>query len=200
MCETPAASHWTRLRNLREAEERRLRSARHEQLSVGMALTAAAHHSAQQNAALRGQKSGTGASDLLQGCGREFSRIPRCSWEGSVRRARAHCCLHWNCRDESLDAAALAFLMGVSLEHQKEKEQEAEETEELQHRRHSGKLSPIGLCIAKLLSRWGGNEVRVVQIINDTASLSWHVRTMHLIGWQNTWEQAPGVPATPSPP
>ena len=23
---------------------------------------------------------------------------------------------------------------------------------------------------------------------------------MHLIGWQNTWEQAPGVPATPSPP
>ena len=23
---------------------------------------------------------------------------------------------------------------------------------------------------------------------------------MHLIGWQNTWEQAPGVPATPSHP
>ena len=23
---------------------------------------------------------------------------------------------------------------------------------------------------------------------------------VHLIGWQNTWEQAPGVPATPSPP
>ena len=23
--------------------------------------------------------------------------------------------------------------------------------------------------------------------------------SMHLIGWQNTWEQAPGVPATPSP-
>ena len=23
---------------------------------------------------------------------------------------------------------------------------------------------------------------------------------MHLIGWQNAWEQAPGVPATPSPP
>ena len=23
---------------------------------------------------------------------------------------------------------------------------------------------------------------------------------MQLIGWQNTWEQAPGVPATPSPP
>ena len=23
---------------------------------------------------------------------------------------------------------------------------------------------------------------------------------MHLIGWQNTWEQVPSVPATPSPP
>ena len=32
-------------------------------------------------------------------------------------------------------------------------------------------------------------------MIHDMASLSWHVRT----GWQNTWEQAPGVPATPSP-
>ena len=42
--------------------------------------------------------------------------------------------------------------------------------------------------------------VCVVQMINDTASLSWHVRAMHLIGWQNTWEQAPGVPATLSPP
>ena len=42
--------------------------------------------------------------------------------------------------------------------------------------------------------------VCVVQMINDTASLSWHVRAMHLIGWQNAWEQAPGVPATPSPP
>ena len=40
----------------------------------------------------------------------------------------------------------------------------------------------------------------VVRIIHDTASLSRRVRTMHLIGWQNTWEQAPGVPATPSPP
>ena len=42
--------------------------------------------------------------------------------------------------------------------------------------------------------------VVVVQMVNDTASLSWRVRAMHLIGWQNTWEQAPGVPATPSPP
>ena len=39
----------------------------------------------------------------------------------------------------------------------------------------------------------------VVRMIDDTASLSWRVRTMHLIGWQNTWEQAPGVPATLSP-
>ena len=23
---------------------------------------------------------------------------------------------------------------------------------------------------------------------------------VQLVGWQNTWEQAPGVPATPSPP
>ena len=32
--------------------------------------------------------------------------------------------------------------------------------------------------------------VSVVQMTNDTASLSWRVREMHLIGWQNTWEQA----------
>ena len=44
--------------------ERRLRSAwRHEQLSVAMALAAAAHHSAQPNAALRGQKPGTRAKE-----------------------------------------------------------------------------------------------------------------------------------------
>ena len=40
----------------------------------------------------------------------------------------------------------------------------------------------------------------VVQMIHRTACLSRRVLTMHLIGWQNTWEQAPGVPATPSPP
>ena len=36
----------------------------------------------------------------------------------------------------------------------------------------------------------------------STACVSLHTRRqrMHLIGWQNTWEQAPGVPATPSPP
>ena len=28
----------------------------------------------------------------------------------------------------------------------------------------------------------------------------YRITSMHLIGWQNTWEQAPGVPATPSPP
>ena len=44
--------------------ERRLRSAwRHEQLSVAVALAAAAHHSAQPNAALRGQKPGTRAKE-----------------------------------------------------------------------------------------------------------------------------------------
>ena len=41
--------------------------------------------------------------------------------------------------------------------------------------------------------------VCVVQMIYNTASLSWRVRTMHLIGRQNTWEQAPGVPANPFP-
>ena len=54
-----------------------------------------------------------------------------------------------------------------------------------------------------LVCRWcvgGVLVVLVVRMIHDTASLSWRVRTMHLIGWQNTWEQAPGVPATPSPP
>ena len=35
----------------------------------------------------------------------------------------------------------------------------------------------------------------------SAACVSLHTRRrrMHLIGWQNTWEQAPGVPATPSP-
>ena len=41
--------------------------------------------------------------------------------------------------------------------------------------------------------------VLVVRMIHDKASLSWRVRTMQLLGWQNTWEQAPGVPATLSP-
>ena len=36
--------------------------------------------------------------------------------------------------------------------------------------------------------------VCVARMIHNTASLSWRVPTMHLIGWQNTWEQAPGVP------
>ena len=42
--------------------------------------------------------------------------------------------------------------------------------------------------------------VGVVRRIKNTPCLSRVVPTMHLIGWQNTWEQAPGVPATPSPP
>ena len=41
--------------------------------------------------------------------------------------------------------------------------------------------------------------VLVVRMIIDTASLSWRVRTMHLIQVAETWEQAPGVPATRSP-
>ena len=46
----------------------------------------------------------------------------------------------------------------------------------------------------------------VVVVVVVRASCSEHVsvdmnaQRMHLIGWQNTWEQAPGVPATPSPP
>ena len=36
--------------------------------------------------------------------------------------------------------------------------------------------------------------VLVVQMIHRTACLSRRVLTMHRIGWQNTWEQAPGVP------
>ena len=34
----------------------------------------------------------------------------------------------------------------------------------------------------------------VVRMIHDTASLSWRVRTMHLTGWQNTWEQGSRCP------
>ena len=40
----------------------------------------------------------------------------------------------------------------------------------------------------------------LVRVIHSTACLSRRVPAMHPIGWQNTWEQAPGVPATPSPP
>ena len=48
----------------RRRRERRLRSAWwHEQLSFAMALAAAAHHSAQPNAAQRGQKPGTRAKE-----------------------------------------------------------------------------------------------------------------------------------------
>ena len=47
--------------------------------------------------------------------------------------------------------------------------------------------------------------VVVVVVVVVQASCMTHVFVdmpprMHLIGWQNTWEQAPGVPATPSPP
>ena len=42
--------------------------------------------------------------------------------------------------------------------------------------------------------------VVVVRIIKPQGSLSCQAPEMHLIGWQNTWEQALGVPATPSPP
>ena len=42
--------------------------------------------------------------------------------------------------------------------------------------------------------------VSVVQMINGNG-VSVQARSyMQLIGWQNTWKQAPGVPATPSPP
>ena len=42
--------------------------------------------------------------------------------------------------------------------------------------------------------------VVVVQMINGNG-VSVQARSyVQLIGWQNTWEQAPGVPATPSPP
>ena len=49
-------------------------------------------------------------------------------------------------------------------------------------------------------------NLEVVVVVVVRASCSEHVsvdmnaQRMHLIGWQNTWEQAPGVPATPSPP
>ena len=35
---------------------------------------------------------------------------------------------------------------------------------------------------------------------SEHVSVDMNALRMHLIGWQNTWEQAPGVPATPSPP
>ena len=47
-----------------------------------------------------------------------------------------------------------------------------------------------------------GVEVVVVVLTGElrTCLCRYDRTSMHLIGWQNTWEQAPGVPATPSPP
>ena len=42
--------------------------------------------------------------------------------------------------------------------------------------------------------------VCVVQMMKNAPCLARVAPKMHLNGWQNTWEQAPGVPATPSPP
>ena len=46
---------------------------------------------------------------------------------------------------------------------------------------------------------WGGAGW-VVQMIKKHAASVQGRAYVHLIGWQNKWEQAPGVPATPSPP
>ena len=44
-------------------------------------------------------------------------------------------------------------------------------------------------------------ETWVVVRMIDGNGVSDQARSyVQLIGWQNTWEQAPGVPATPSPP
>ena len=40
----------------------------------------------------------------------------------------------------------------------------------------------------------------VVQMMKNAPCLSRVAPKMHLIGWQNTWEQTPGVTTTPSPP
>ena len=42
--------------------------------------------------------------------------------------------------------------------------------------------------------------VVVVQMINGNGVSVQAHSYVQLIRWQNTWEQAPGVPATPSPP
>ena len=38
--------------------------------------------------------------------------------------------------------------------------------------------------------------VLVVQMMKNAPCLARVAPKMHLIGWQNTWEQAPGFPAT----
>ena len=49
--------------------------------------------------------------------------------------------------------------------------------------------------------RGGGVVVVVVVRTVCLTYVSVQIRQrVHLIGWQNTWEQAAGVPATPSPP
>ena len=55
---------------------------------------------------------------------------------------------------------------------------------------------------------WSGdgrkkNGVVVVVVVQMTQGNGVSVQArsyVQLIGWQNTWEQAPGVPTTPSPP
>ena len=143
--------------------ERRLRSAwRHEQLSVAMALAAAAHHSAQPNAALRGQKTGTRASegeacepyDALRGQKRPPPGMRPgvlvdpalqlgCERAGCPRSLVPPLELPRLAADVSLDSAALAFLVSASLEQQvemvveQEEEEEEEEPEELYSQRAS---------------------------------------------------------------
>ena len=65
------------------------------------------------------------------------------------------------------------------------------------------------LCVCRCMSmsmhvsvmvRVGRVVVVVRASCSEHVSVDMNAQRMHLIGWQNTWEQAPGVPATPSPP
>ena len=134
----------------RRRRERRLRSAwRHEQLSVAMSLAAATHHSAQPNAAERGLKMGTGASeeevhetnDALRGLKRPPPGEPSILAEpGPQRSDRSLRHSSGNApllvvatlaaaAADGVDAATLAFLTDRALEARRKEGQEEREKE-----------------------------------------------------------------------
>ena len=57
-----------------------------------------------------------------------------------------------------------------------------------------------GVCVCVCVVVCGLWFVVVVQMIERNGVSVQDRSYVQLIGWQNTWEQAPGVPATPSPP
>ena len=69
--------------------------------------------------------------------------------------------------------------------------------------RHAATCRPLGFSEKVTQERQTLVENGLVVVVRmiEGNGVSVQARSkMHLTGWQNTWEQAPGVPATPSPP